>query len=155
MGDLCRLFSRSTELNIAIYIISVIFIILSGGFWIHGSNQTEQTEIDVWKKRASITAVIGIIVVSLLMAGNLIYYELAFNKKCDVFEQYLMRQKAELTSRLNPEAVTQNLAKGASRVVAETLATEFKNQFGRAVLEQLKKEIGKELPNLSSLLNQK
>lgn len=150
MGDLCRLFSRSTELNIAIYIIALIFIILAGGFWIHGSNQANQEESEMWKKRASITTVVGVIVVSLLMAGNLIYYELAFNKKCDVLEQYLLKQKAEFMARLNPENVTQNFARGASRVMAETLTKEFKSQFGRAVLEQLQKE----LPALSTVLTQ-
>ena len=151
MGDLCRLFSRSTGLNIAIYIIALIFIIIAGSFWIHGTNKIDRDEGQKWKNRASITSVIGIIVVSLLLSANLIYYEIAFNKKCDALEQYLMRQKADLSSRLDPTALSSRIAKGASKAMAETLAQEFKNEFGKSVLEQVKKEIG---PNLAALMNQ-
>jgi hypothetical protein len=151
MGDLCRLFSRSTGLNIAIYIIALVFIIIAGSFWIHGTNQFDPDNGQKWKNRASITGVIGIIVVSLLLSANLIYYEIAFNKKCDALEQYLMRQKADLSSRLDPTALSSRIAKGASKAMAETLAQEFKNEFGKSVLEQVKKEIG---PNLAALMNQ-
>jgi hypothetical protein len=59
-----------------------------------------------------------------------------------------MRQKMELSARLDPTALSAGLAKGASRVMAETLATQFKDQFGRAILDQLKKE----LPQLTTTL---
>lgn len=151
MGDLCRLFSRSTGLNIAIYIIALVFIIIAGGFWIHGTNQIDSDTGKKWKNRASITSIVGIIVVSLLLSANLIYYELAFNKKCDALEKYLMRQKADLSSRLDPTTLSSKITKGASRAMAETLAQEFKNQFGKSVLEQVKKQIG---PNLAAVLSQ-
>ena len=145
MGDFCRLFSGSTGLNIAIYIIAVLFVTLAGIFWIYGTRASGD-DVQLWKDRATMVVVVGIIIVSFLWAANMIYYEISFNKKCDALEQYLMRQKAEFTARLDPK----NLTKGASRIMAESLATEFKDQFGRAILDNLKKEV----PNLTSLLQQ-
>lgn len=145
MGDFCRLFSRSTGLNIAIYIIAVFFVSLSGIFWIYGSRASGD-DAKLWKDRSTIVAVVGIITVSFLWAANMIYYEISFNKKCDALEKFLMRQKDEFIRRFDPK----NLTKGASRVMAESLATEFKDQFGRAILENIKKEI----PNLGNVLQQ-
>jgi len=147
MGDLCRLFSRSTELNISIYVLVALFVAVAGGLWIYALRlPADDRTKPMWKDRAMIVAVGGIITVAALWAINMVRYEVAFNKKCDALERYLMRQKAEISAKLDPKNITGN----ASRVVAESLANEFKSQFGRAILDQLKKEV----PALTAVLQQ-
>jgi len=157
MGDLCRLFSRTTEFNISIYVITIIFICLCGFFWIYGMQQQDSSDQKKWKDRAIVTGIVGVIVVSVLAASNMTYYELSFNRKCDILEKYLNRQFSELRERFRPDRLATEMAGKTSRVMAETLASEFKNQFGRAVMDQLKTELsntsGSSLNNILRSMN--
>jgi hypothetical protein len=152
MGELCRLFSRTTEFNISIYVIAIIFISLCGSFWIYGMQQQHPSDQKLWKDRAMITGIVGVITVSVLAAANMTYYELSFNKKCDILEKYINRQFLELKERFRPDRLASEMAGKTSRAVAETLVTEFKNQFGRAVADQLKTELSN-ASGLSGVLN--
>lgn len=150
MGDLCRLLSRSTKFNIAIYVIAVLFVVCCGGLWIYGKTREDSEEQTYWVEKSFICTAVGLIVVSLLTGANMIYYELAFNKKCGVFERWLDDQTEKLKTRLNPNAIATKVASETSRVMAETFADKFKEQFGRAVLDQITKGIpgGEEIANL-------
>jgi hypothetical protein len=136
MGDLCRLFSRNTWLNISIYVIVVLFVCLFGSLWIFGKKQTNPKDEKYWTDCAYISAIIGLIIVSILMSINCVLFEIEFKQKCEYLERFIKQQVSELSERLDPK----NLAGNASRAVAETFTTSFKSQLKQAIVDQIKKE---------------
>ena len=145
MGDLCRLFSRTTKLNIGIYVMAILLVTVFGVMWIYGKQQTRPEEEQYWTTRAYIVGVAGLIVIGFFLGVNMIIYEVAFNKKCDALEQYIQRQKTELFQRLNTESLATKVATGAagtfSRALANKFVDEFKTQFGHALKSQMDPDV--------------
>lgn len=124
-GNLCKLFSRSTEMNIAIYVISALTVIVFGTFWIYGKTRNNN-ELEIkWHTRSYITLVSGLIIVAFMMGFNMIYYELSFNEKCKRLETFINQQIEAFRTRLNAGQI----GKEASRVVLDTFSKELKNNL--------------------------
>ena len=140
MGDLCRLFSRSTKFNIAIYIIAVFFVCIFGGFWIYGKQRDSADEQKAWQDKAYITAVVGLITVSGLISANMILYELTFNEKCNRLEKFIERQATQLKARLDPVNLSEQLTSNVSRAVAKTITSSFSDKLKSALTQQLSDE---------------
>lgn len=130
---LCKLFGRTTKFNIIIYITALSFIAISGSFWIYGITRSNPDEKKMWTDKAYISFIIGVIAVSFLWAANMIYYELAFNKKCVAVEKFIDKQINNLRDRLS----SKNFAKETSRIVADTFTDELKKQLSGTFLESL------------------
>ena len=148
MSDLCRLFSRNTYLNVGTYVISVIFICLFGALWINGKRQNNPDDEKRYTDYAYIIAIIGLIIVSFMTCVNYVMYEFEFKKKCELSENFIKKQLAELSVKLDPK----KMATDASRVVAETFSNSFKTQLKDAIVTQIKQEFP-DMGSVSDLLN--
>lgn len=134
-GNLCKLFGRTTEWNIGIYVLSVIIITIVGSLWIYGETRTNVEEKDTWKSRAYLILIIGIILVSFTMGLNLIFYEIAFNEKCCRLENFIDDQIDKLKVKLSG----QNLLKETSRIAAEGISEELKKELKGTFMKTLLK----------------
>ena len=136
---LCKLFGRTTEFNIIIYVTALIGIIITGSFWIYGMIQLNDEDRKKWVNRSYVSLIVGIIVVSFLWAANMIYYEVAFNKKCGAVERFIDKQIFNIRNRLDAK----KLAQETSRVVADTLTDEFKKQLSGSFVTSLLSSLAK------------
>jgi hypothetical protein len=136
-GNLCKLFGRTTEWNIGIYVLSVIIITIVGSLWIYGETRKTQEERDEWKSRSYMILIIGIILVSFTMGLNLIFYEIAFNEKCCRLENFIDDQIDKLKLKLSGE----NLLKETSRIAAEGISNELKKELKGTFIKSFLKGI--------------
>jgi flagellar basal body-associated protein FliL len=150
MGDLCRLFSRTTELNILIYVLVCLIITVGGGMWVYGKYKAHEEDAEEsWETWSYYVLVIGAIVVSMVWAFNMIVYEVSFNRKCNAVEQFIDKQMTQLKSRIDPAKV----AEDTSRVFVETLGNQLKSQGGRMLKDYIVNEFKKAIPARASGLS--
>lgn len=136
-GNLCLLFSRSTSMNIATYIVAVLIVVVVGILWIYGSTRNDKTEQDKWKSKGIIVGVIGIIIVSFMIATNLIHYELSFNEKCRQLESWINVQVDKVKQNLTTEALSNQV----SRVITDTVTNQLKGKLASTLKETLLGEL--------------
>lgn len=148
MGDLCRLFSRNTLLNVSTYITAVAFIGLFGILWINGKMQNNPKDEKRITDISYIIAIIGLIIVSSMLCVNYVMYEFEFKKKCELSENFIKKNLAELSVKLDPK----KMASDASKVVVETFSKSFKTQLKDAIVGQIKQEFP-DMGSVSELLN--
>jgi hypothetical protein len=113
--------------------VALICITISGSFWIYGMLNVDTDEQKKWFGHSYISFIIGIIIVSFLWTTNMIYYEIAFNKKCGAVEKYIDKQILNLRNKLDAK----KLAEQTSRVVADTFTDELKKQLSGSFVSSL------------------
>jgi len=154
-GNICRLFGRTTEWNIAIYITGLIFVLTFGIMWIYAKTRDDVAERNLWESRSYIGMVVGIIVVAFLLTGNMIFYEVSFNKKCDAFERYINGHLAELKSNLDVDNVIQRVTSRTANGIADKVTTKFMDALKTAAVNKVTAETGLPLGELASLFGKK
>ena len=130
--NLCKLFGRTTEFNIVIYVAAVLSIMISGGLWIYSITRSTQAEVNLWNQRAYISLIVGIISVAFMWAANMIYYELAFNKKCMAIERFIDQQIEKFRERISSRKIVEE----STRVLSEEFKKQFFGPFLRSLLEK-------------------
>jgi predicted histidine transporter YuiF (NhaC family) len=130
------------------YVTAVAFISLFGITWINGKMKNDPDEERRITDIAYILAIIGLIIVSGLLCVNYVMYEFEFKKKCELSENFIKKNLAELSVKLDPK----RMATDASRVVAETFSQSFKTQLKDAIVSQIKQEFP-DMGSVSDLLN--
>ena len=135
-GELCRLFSRNSRLNLCIYILIVIFVCISCGMFIHGKTQSDTEHEKYWVDRAWISGAVGLIVISFLVSCNYIMFEFEFKKKCNVLESYLQTQFNKLSEKLQPDNITSDMSRAAADSFVSSLKTKLKEAITTRIHEE-------------------
>jgi hypothetical protein len=102
-----------------------MIVFVFGSFWIYGKTRTNKQEQEMWETRSYITIVVGLIVLSFMIAGNMIYYEVSFNKKCAAVEHFMTKQLDRLKSQVD----VNKIATDTSRIIADALTKEVKSRL--------------------------
>jgi len=121
---LCKLFYRPVPLNLAYYIVILVFTIAYFVIWVIAKVEPDDEKAENLTQISNIILAGGAIITVFLWAIRAVWNELSFKKKCgkveNVLDSTISRVQTEL-SKFKPDILVQSASRTAAKVLASQI----------------------------------